>query len=179
MQISRRRDLPKGAIMKSEILRLIAGGLLALICCYIGLLIKRRYASRVTFFKSASAFCIMLSDELSMRKTPIPAVVSKFTAGRKGVFEDLLCEWAQNAKLGKNSDFDKYKLLKNDETKDVATFLDTLGKTDLRDQIAHVKHYKEAFDRKTTECETQSKKQGSMYFKLCVLLGIAIILILA
>lgn len=165
--------------MKSEILRLIAGGLLALICCYIGLLIKRRYASRVTFFKSASAFCIMLSDELSMRKTPIPVVCDKFTAGRRGVFEDLLCEWARSVKLGKNADFDKYKLLKNDETKDIATFLNMLGKTDLKDQLAHVEHYKEAFDRKTTECESQSKKQGAMYFKLCVLLGIAIILILA
>lgn len=48
----------------SEILRLVAGGLLALIACYIGVLIKRRYAKRVTFFKSACEFSSCLATEL-------------------------------------------------------------------------------------------------------------------
>lgn len=56
----------------SEILRLVAGGLLALIACYIGVLIKRRYAKRVTFFKSACEFSSCLATELSLKKTPMP-----------------------------------------------------------------------------------------------------------
>lgn len=164
--------------MKSEVLRLVAGGLLALISCYIGLLIKRKYTSRVTFYKSACAFCYLLEDELSMRKTPMPEIASKFLSGRKGAFEDVLTDWGRVKSVDLTNN-DKCRLLKNEEAKDMSTFLNMLGKTDLKDQLAHVEHYKRTFEKKTAECEEQSKKLGSMYFKLCVLLGLAIILILA
>ena len=165
--------------MTAEIARLIAGGLLALICCYIGLLIKRRYAARVKFFKSATEFCRMFQDELSMRKTPMPEICAKFLDGRKGQFEDFLLDWCEKTKAQENIDKDKCRLLKNDEIKDLNTFLFSLGKTDLKDQLSHVAHYEKCFEKKTSECEEQSKKTGSMYFKLCVLLGLAVILILA
>ncbi len=165
--------------MTAEIARLIAGGLLALICYYIGLLIKRRYAARVKFFKSATEFCQMLQDELSMRKTPIPEICTKFLDERKGQFEDFLLDWCEKIKAQEDIDKDKCRLLKNDEIKDLNTFLFSLGKTDLKDQLSHVAHYEKYFEKKTSECEEQSKKTGSMYFKLCVLLGLAVILILA
>ena len=165
--------------MSASSARLIAGGLLALICCYIGLLIKRRYSARVKFFKSATDFCRMLQDELSMRKTPMPEICAKFLDGRKGQFEDYLSEWCEKAKTHEDVDKDKCRLLKNDETKDLTTFLCNLGKTDLKDQLSHVSHYEKCFEKKTDECEEQNKKTGSMYFKLCVLLGLAVILILA
>lgn len=165
--------------MTAEIARLIAGGLLALICCYIGLLIKRRYAARVRFFKSATEFCQMMQDELSMRKTPMPEICAKFLDGRKGQFEDCILDWCEKAKQHGAIDKDKFRLLKNDEIKELNTFLCNLGKTDLKDQLSHVGHYEKCFEIKTNECEEQSKKTGSMYFKLCVLLGLAVILILA
>lgn len=165
--------------MTAEIARLIAGGLLALICCYIGVLIKKKYTARVRFFKSATEFCSMLDDELSMRKTPIPEVITKFLDGRAGDFESYITHRC-NLSRGRNVDADyKCRLLKNDEAKDMDTFLSMLGKTDLKDQLSHVAHYEKVFEKKTEECSEQSKKNGSMYFKLCVLCGLAIILILA
>lgn len=165
--------------MTAEIARLIAGGLLALICCYIGLLIKRRYAARVRFFKSATEFCRMIQDELAMRKTPMPEICAKYLDGRKGQFEDFLLDWCEKSKRCEDIDKDKCRLLKNDEVKDLNTFLCNLGKTDLKDQLSHVAHYEKCFEQKASECEKQNEKTGSMYFKLCVLLGLAIILILA
>ena len=165
--------------MTAEIARLIAGGLLALICCYIGVLIKKRYNARVRFFKSATEFCSMLEDELSMRKTPIPEVITKFLDGRAGEFESYIthrCELSRGRNTG--ADY-KCRLLNNDESKDMDTFLSMLGKTDLKDQLSHVAYYEKVFEKKTEECSEQSKKNGSMYFKLCVLCGLAIIMILA
>lgn len=167
----------------SDVLRLIAGGLLALICCYIGVLIKRRYRNRTIFYKSASEYAMYMSSELTLNKTPIPAIAQKFLTGRKGDFEKVLEQSVEAAREGKTFDgtYEKINIahLKNEEKKEVLSFLCGGGKNSLNDQLAQVSHYKEVFEAKQKKCEEDSKKLGGMYFKLCVLLGIAIMLILA
>ena len=164
----------------SEILRLIAGGLLALIMCYVGVLVKRRYKSRVTFFKSACEFTSALATELGMKKTPMPEIANKFLKGREGEFEKVVESWISIAKNATAFGFDDVKtsFLKNDEKKELAEFFSSLGKTNL-DQLSHVAYYKNSFEQKRKTCEDEDKKLGSMYFKLCVLFGLAILLILA
>lgn len=124
----------------SEILRLVAGGLLALIACYIGVLIKRRYAKRVTFFKSACEFSSCLATELSLKKTPMPKIASKFLQGREGEFESCVECWINLAKRGGVYAFENanVSILKTDEKKQLASFFSALGKTDLKDQLSHV-----------------------------------------
>ncbi len=164
----------------SDIARLIAGGLFALIAVYIGVLIKRRYKNRVTFYKSVCDFSAMLATELSMKKTPIPEVTNKFLTGRNGEFEKALSNWLLATSEGRASDLNEIAgLLKLDERKVVADFLSGLGKTALDDQLAHIAHFSREFEQMKGRCEVESKKFGSMYFKLCALLGIAIMLMLA
>lgn len=165
----------------SEILRLVAGGLLALIACYIGILVKRRYNRRVEFFKSACEFATFISTELAMKKTPMPDISARFLQGRAGEFERSVENWSEIAKKGKCYEFENVNvsILKTDEKKQLVSFFSTLGKTDLKDQLAHVGYFKNVFEQKQKTCEEESKKLGNMYFKLCVLAGIAIMLILA
>lgn len=166
-----------------SVLRIIAGGLLALIACYVGLLIKRRYRDRATFYKSACEYAQTMTSELSLNKTPLPEIAQKFTQGRKGDFEKLLSECVALAKDGKGYCESMEKLhapnLKTEEKKEVLAFLCGTGKNALSDQLTQVAHYKEIFEQKRKKCEEDSKKLGGMYFKLCVLLGLAILLILA
>lgn len=165
----------------SEILRLIAGGLLALIMCYIGVLVKRRYKSRVAFFKSACEFSSSLATELGMKKTPMPEIANKFLKGREGEFEKVVESWIAIAKNATTFGFDDIKtsFLKTDEKKELAEFFSSLGKTNLDDQLSHVAYYKNLFEQKRKTSEDEDKKLGGMYFKLCVLFGLAILLILA
>lgn len=74
----------------TDVLRLVAGGLIALCVSYVGLCIKRRYQKRAVFFKSATDFTSVLTTELVMRKTPMPEIVQKFLQGRQGEFENAL-----------------------------------------------------------------------------------------
>ncbi|MCM1306719.1 MAG: hypothetical protein NC037_05755 [Bacteroides sp.] len=167
----------------SDILRLIAGGLLALICCYIGLLIKRRYRDRVIFYKSACEYVREMSSELTLNKTPIPDIAKKFAAGRSGEFENVLTECTAITRDGKGFEYAlenvKIAKLKANEKKEIIAFLCGSGKNALSDQMAFVTYHKDVFEQKLKKCEDDSKKLGGMYFKLCVLLGIAILLILA
>lgn len=165
----------------SEILRLVAGGLLALIACYVGLLIKRRYKSRAEYFKSACEFAKCAMTELGMKKTPMPDVAENFLKGRSGDFEKTVETWLDLARKGQTFAYENASasILKNEEKKQIADFFSALGKTSLDDQLSHIGYYENMFESKRAKCEDESKKLGGMYFKLCVLLGIAIMLILA
>lgn len=165
----------------SDVLRLIAGGLLALIMCYVGVLVKRRYKARVSFFKSACDFSSVIATELSMKKTPMPEIALKFLKGREGEFEKVVESWIAVAKNAARFCYDNVNvaMLKTDEKKEIADFFTSLGKTNLDDQLTHVAYYKNIFEQKRKTCEEEQGKLGSMYFKLCVLLGLAILLILA
>lgn len=164
----------------SDILRIIGGGLLALIACYIGVLVKRRYRQRYLFFKSASEFARRLNSELSTLKTPVPDVAKAFLKSHSGDFEKMLEKW-----LEKSLSYDKQSedifdisLLKDDEKRQMQAFFSPLGKSVLGEQIAHICSFQKAFEEKTIECGGESKKLGNMYFKLCVLIGLALLLIL-
>jgi len=166
----------------SSVLRLIAGGLLALICCYIGVLIKKRYKSRAQFYKSAGEYAEFMRSELTLAKTPIPEISQKFLAGRSGDFEKTLSECSGLCRQGKGAEaFDNVgiPILKAAEKKEVIAFLGESGKNSLEDELRFVNYHLENFQKKQKKCEEESKKMGGMYFKLLVLLGIAIMLILA
>ena len=166
-----------------DVLRLIAGGLLALVCCYIGLLIKRRYRDRAEFYKSASEYARAALSDLSLNKAAIPDIAKKFAMGRNGEFERVLTESVDIVREGKDLDyaFEKInvRVLKADEKKELLSFLCKGGKSALNDQLSFVGYYKDIFEQKQKKCEQESKKLGGTYFKLCVLLGLAIMLILA
>lgn len=167
----------------SDVLRLIAGGLLALICCYIGVLIKRRYRDRAVFYRSACEFARFMASELTLNKTPIPEIAKKFALGRSGEFEKTLSQCTELSCQGKSLEYALANVsaakLKADEKKEMIAFLCGSGKSALNDQLTFVSYHRELFEQKQKKCEEESKKLGGMYFKLCVLLGIAILLLLA
>lgn len=164
----------------SGALRLVAGGLLALVCCYIGLLIKRRYRDRENVYRSALSFARTLKSELSSKKTPIPTVAAEFCAGSKGEFESALSECVSRMQMG-NRDMSgiEIKCLKAEDGKKLVACLKDFGGSELSEQIALANRLEELAASRAEECAKDTKRLGNMYFRLLALLGLAIILILA
>ena len=170
--------------MTADILRLVAGGLLALICCYGGVLIRRHYIEREKFFADAEAFAAYLTSELGFRKTPLNAAIAGFAEGRKGAFAGVLQRFSAALALGGMQDdaaasAAESAKLKPDEKKKLREFLSALGTTPLSDQLAAAGRWKEDFGARRAKCAEESRRLGGMYFKLAVLLGIALIVMLA
>ena len=170
--------------MGIDFARLIAGGLLALICCYGGLLVKRHYAERERFYRDAEAFAARLKSEIASRKTPLPTIISEFCEGRKGEFARRVSAFGEKLRGGAAQDGAAKEEaeethLRKDEKKQFADFLAALGKTALREQIAEIARAEGEFAAKRASCAEESKRLGGMYFKLAVLLGIALIVMLA
>ncbi len=163
----------------SGILRLIAGGLLALIACYIGILIRRKYREREKFYASAAEYARYIKSELSCAKTPLPTIAERFSCGRKEEFTRVLAACMAAQRRGEKSVPIDIHILKANEREEALAFLMGQGRVDLSEQMALADRYAAEFELKRSRCEQESKKLGGMYFKLCVLLGLAIILILA
>lgn len=164
----------------SGILRLIAGGLLALICCYIGILVKRRYKEREKVYKSALAYARALKRDLSAKKTPIPQIVADFCKDGGGDFEKTLAEYTSRMSKG-NYDADglEIKCLKPAESKELIGYLKGFGGSALDEQLALASRLESYAAEMAQAAEKDGAKLGNMYFRLLVLLGLAIILILA
>jgi len=165
-----------------DVIRLIAGGLLALICCWAGVMVKRHYKERESFYLAAKEFAGHLGSDLGFKKTPLPASIESFLTGKKGGFHKLLNDYLISLRSGKAKlDFDAKGTvkLKEGEKKELNDFFLDLGKTSLADQLANIKRAEEEFEKKRSKCKEESVRLGGMYFKLLVLLGIALIVILA
>ena len=68
---------------------------------------------------------------------------------------------------------------KDGEKKEFAKFLKSIGKKPLGETLSEIKRYSLVFEELKTKSENDAKKLGSMYFKLLVLVGLAVMLILA
>ncbi len=166
----------------SEILRIVGGGVLGLICCYIGLLVKRYFADREKFFMSMCEFLRYLKGELTFKKTPLLEVVNNFLKGRKGEFEKVLKGYFDDAKGVQEIERSAQKMgaypLKSQEKQMVLDTLSSLGKNPLDDERLCVERYIEQFDVVREDCAKKSKTQGGMYFKLFALLGLVLMVLL-
>ncbi len=156
----------------SEVLRIVAGGLIALVCAYVGVLVKRRYRAREKFYGEALEYFNFFERELTFKKTPMPDINSAFSKSHAGEFAQLLCE---PALLDKKS---AYAYLKQAEKDDVKDALKGLGVSVYNEQLSYVKRWQAEMQESADKCGKENKKYGGMYFKLCVLLGIALLILI-
>ncbi len=157
----------------SGILRLIAGGLIALVAAYVGVLVKKRYKWREKFYREARDYFAFFEKELTFKKTPLPEINKKYaTTGGQEFLKYM-------SQIGDTSKRYEPLFLKKEERATIDEAVAGLGKSAYKEQVEYVKHWQSEFDEKANKCSQENKKYGGMYFKLCVLLGIALLILLA
>ena len=156
-----------------EILRLVAGGLIALVCAYVGVIIKKRFKSRQKFFEDARDYFAFFEREITSFKTPMPIVNEKFATSKRGEFANFLKEYFDKTSQKKNN-----SPLKTDEKTMLEEALGGLGKSAYGEQLQYLKRWQGEYSKVAEKAAADNKKYGGMYFKLCVLLGIAVIILL-
>ena len=166
----------------SDFLRLIAGGILALVCSYIGILIKRGYSENTKLYKDLVDFCDAFKRELTFQKSALIDFCNKFCDGRKGDIVDLIQEYIKDLQsVGQFvRDAEKWTVahLKKEEKQEIIDFLSGLGKSPTVEQLSLVDKSCQLFQSRQKIALDNEKKKGNMFFKLLVLLGIALMVIL-
>ena len=158
------------------VLRIIAGGLIALVCAYVGVLVKRRYKEREKFFCDTHEYFAFFDKELTFSKTPLPDINAKFLKAGSGAFREYL---ARIVAENNGADLKSYVFLKKDEKEMLADAIGGLGRSAYVEQQSYVKRWEAEYKDKADKCSAENKKYGGMYFKLCVLLGVALLILIA
>lgn len=165
-------------------LTLIAGAILFFCSAYVGLAVKRHYKKRRDFFKGLVEFCELLTSEIAFLKTPLKSIITTFCTDRKGEFVDFLGAYSKMLECGKTcelrqKDLNTLKLLKATEREKVLAFFSALGKNDSATELKNIENFSVRFKSFLAESEKSFSTSGNLSFKLAVLLGIAIMIIVA
>ena len=160
--------------------RLIAGGLIAIACAMIGMAIRLHYNLRKETYSTLAEFTSYLSGEISYLKTTVIDAVNGFCSGKKNSVHNSLLAYSEVLKIGKADDFiPDLAGLNNGEKQQVGRFLNSLGKKPIDETLNEIKRNAQIFEELKTKSENEARKLGNMYFKLSVLVGLAVMLILA
>ncbi len=166
----------------NEVLPVIAGGILAVISSYVGLLVKRGYKDKVVFYKDMVSFTESFKRDMSFLKTPLLDFCSSYLKDKKSKVAELLGEYTTELRLKGKFERDSSKWdfahLSREEKEELILFFNTLGKTSYNEQQSFLDKSESIFLSRVKKCEDDYKKKGNMYFKLFVLLGIALMVIL-
>lgn len=162
-------------------IRLICGGIIAISVAYIGLGIKKYYLSREKYFEKIIDLIEVLSANVTYLKKPIPTVISEFVANGKG---ELIRELVEYNTYLSNADYAKIAsiktpLLKAAERQSVIEMLTAIGRADSKTELDMLSGYKAKFKIMHEASIKQRSTTGALAFKLSVLLGVVILILLA
>ena len=132
----------------------------------VGLWLKRRLMTKAAFYEDYYSYLIFVSEKISYERMPIPQIKTTFVQGKSSAFCRFLC--------GEKH----FSPLSDEELRGISSYLEGIGKTDADTQISSLNAKVAEIKRFTENDCVKFKKDGSLYFKLCVLLGIVAFIIL-
>ena len=109
-------------------------------------------------------------------------MIKTFVSSSKGAFSDSLQKFADGLPAGFKNVEEVQKTIKNVMIKEkdsllVAAFLHSLGKSNLENEITNTVRYLDVFNEKKSKSAIELNKKGEMYYKLFVVLGVTLMLI--
>lgn len=165
-------------------LDLVFGGVLCFISTYVGITVKQYYDKRYHYLRDFREFAIALEDNLTYAKDNIATVADKYLQNNKGGFAKCLEEYSEEIKHGnKNGETTdgifNAKYLKKGERNFIREFFRTLGTLDYDSQLSRIKLTLKESEHLLEKALKDSKTTGVMFSKLGLLIGIALMIILA
>ena len=149
-----------------NVLSIFAGVCLFFSATFIGVWIRKRYKGKADFYDEYYRYLLYVSDKIAYERMPIGEIIATFPKTDKGDFYCYLTGGDTKAPLTEG------------ELSEIGKYLSEIGKTDADTQIASLK-VKCAELKRFTEVQcAKYRKDGALYFKLSVLIGIAAFIII-
>ena len=165
-------------------LKFAISGVLCFISAYLGIACKKYYDKRCKYLKDFSEFLSTLRDGISYSKDKLPQIGRKYISGGKGAFYTDLEEYISLVESGNPNEeqvkkcFDSKYLSKTDKIF-VKDFFNELGRFDYDTQISRLDMTLSQLKKTVEKAEKDCKTTGNLMPKLGLVLGIAIMIILA
>lgn len=164
--------------------RTIAGALLCIGCVLCAVAVRKRYLLKRDFAAEICCFIASAKSDVRFLKTPLMEIIRTYKTA-----ENVKREAAKNfgALLEKVSECKssgkpvvlECELLKPEENKELCRFFEGFGKSDGTATVDSLERFGEYFAEVQRRRTEESKRLGDMYFKLLIILGLALLIIVA
>lgn len=134
--------------------------------CFIGIFINRHKKQRLAFYKDYRKYLLLASESVRTVKDSKGEINKKVSASLGADFNRFLDDFVLPCYIG------------NGEGKEINDFFEKFGTTDFQATLEALSRESVRIDEKLTECEGDVKNKGGMIMKLCILGGIAIVILI-
>ena len=149
----------------------------------LGWFIRAHFRARKVFFDNLLAFCEHLLTEINFSKNSVIQVIDTYAQSYAKPFREVLFGY-KNLLTGKHditrarTDAVLFRKLKTNERTPIADFFFELGRHGATEETEKI-HNKRIIFREFHAAAAQTlTRDASIYFKICILLGIAAVILL-
>jgi len=154
---------------------LLCSGVLATFV-YLGFRIRRGFKTRRDFFGDAVRFCDHLTTEINFSKNTVEQVIRRYIGTYNLAFAELLLKYSHL--LASNSDITRDALKEFIAHDDVADFFLQLGKHSSAEELEKIKAARSRFQSHLTGASEKLAKEATIYFKICIIIGVGVVILL-
>ncbi len=165
-------------------LKLAISGVLCFISAYLGFAGNKYFNKRCKYLKDFSEFLSLLRDGISFANDKLPQIGRKFIASGKGAFYTDIGNYIDIVEKGNPTEeqvmkcFDSKYISKRDKVL-LKEFFSQLGKFDYDTQISRLDMTSAQLKKTIEKAEKDCRTTGNLMPKLGLVIGIAIMIILA
>ena len=139
---------------------IFAGVCLFFSCARIGLWLKKRFVKRAAFYEEYYRYLVFANEKISYERMPMREIIKNFSKGERTDFIRFLTGEKTSPPLTEK------------QLDDIKSYLSEMGTTDADTQTASLNAKCAEMKRFSEEQCVKFRKDGSLYFKLCVLFGV-------
>ena len=164
---------------------LISGGLLFIASLYLGVGIRAYHRTRKRFYEELLTFNRILGEEISYLKTPVKQIVKDFITDKKGELSVMLAKFLDVMETeviytaDKIAQDIKTPYVTKEECRLIGEYFCALGKSDAATQMLTIKHYGIKFEEIFKKAREEAQTTGELAYKLGILIGIGLMIIVA
>jgi len=143
---------------------------------FIGFCIRKGYKRRRDFFHDCVRFCDHLATEINFSKNTVEQVIRRYIDTYNPGFAEVLLKYSHL--LATNSDITRERLKEFIERDDVVDFFLELGAHSSMEELEKIKSARLRFDGHLAKASNKLSKEASVYFKICIILGVGAVILL-
>ena len=163
-------------------MKLIVIGILFCCCMLVGWVISLKYQNRKKFFLALISFANKLSLEINFSRERLKILIENFDDSTKkhllGIDKRFLDYLDRKCELTQECVFSNANILKADEKDAILLFLKMLGRSDVENQTKEIQTFVSRFEELKQQSILEYKKYGSLSFKLGIVAGLFVAVIL-
>ena len=134
---------------------------------YVGILLKKRLDRRKIYFSNALAFCESFKHNLTYTQNKLKDFVDEFNFSSAEYKVDV-----ENFLKNFNTEFTLSNILSQEEKEEIKKLFSSLGKVDVQTQLTLIEERKTALKNISEKLKEKSEKDGKLFVKLGLLIGL-------